>query len=903
MISKNTRGSEWRKWDLHIHTPFSRLNNNYSCSDDEPWGKFCDILESSDVAAFGITDYFSFENYTTFITRFKAKYPLSTKVFFPNIEFRIDSQNRNGVHINIHVIFSNNDDTLRKIPDFLTRLKLISTDNVDLTNKFCTSSDLNELGYGRAMVSMQNLTSQLSDNFSSNEEYLIVGVANGHGCIRPNADDSRSAEHAKEIDKICDLFFGNPNNVDFFLNKKAGREQYKLQPKAVICGCDAHSFTDLEQFLGKWFEDRDTCKYITWIKSDITFEGLRQIIFEPEERVRIQEELPERKNDYQVIESIEIEHSDFGKQKIPLNPNLNAIIGGRSSGKSILLGCIAKKTGDEKHVKENNEKYEHYIQNDLIPNLSVCWRDNIQDTNHYIEFFPQSYINGLVEEQGKTNDLIQNIIKLDTRKKIAIDNYNDFCIENKSQINKEIADHYSLKEKLNEKRQELVSIGNKSGIVKQIESFKFELLGIKSQISFSTTESDESTFKQQLVDVAGHKAQIEKCSYLIIELESIRSVNLFNEINNDIISMPEDIQEKINESFELLKLETIAKWTLIIDDLIDLQKKGISISELAIRAIEENDIYKKYNTYYSQNSNYNEKLEKLESEEKKLNEINELDKEIVQISKLMKSKSDLILSLHHSYHTKSVELSDLIKYEKDEVLISCAPKFNIDKFSSLCSERLDNRYGGYKDILDFNYSTDEEYQELIRKVLEAVINDEYQLKKPYNQQQVLIDILSNNFYNIAYDVKFENDNLSSMSEGKKAFVILRILLDFNDKKCPILIDQPEDDLDNRAIYDDLVTYLRKKKKERQIILVTHNPNIVVGADAEEIIVANRNGTNSINQDSIKFEYVSGSLENSISKDNSKPVLISQGIKQHVCEILEGGDEAFRKREQKYGIRG
>lgn len=53
--------------------------------------------------------------------------------------------------------------------------------------------------------------------------------------------------------------------------------------------------------------------------------------------------------------------------------------------------------------------------------------------------------------------------------------------------------------------------------------------------------------------------------------------------------------------------------------------------------------------------------------------------------------------------------------------------------------------------------------------------------------------------------------------------------------------QPEDDLDNRAIFGDLVTYLKEKKTRRQIILVTHNPNIVVGADAEEIIVANQQG--------------------------------------------------------------
>jgi predicted ATP-dependent endonuclease of OLD family len=142
-----------------------------------------------------------------------------------------------------------------------------------------------------------------------------------------------------------------------------------------------------------------------------------------------------------------------------------------------------------------------------------------------------------------------------------------------------------------------------------------------------------------------------------------------------------------------------------------------------------------------------------------------------------------------------------------------------------------------------------------------------------------------------------------MSQGKQAFVILKLLLDFSDKQCPILIDQPEDSLDNRAIYNELVQYIKKKKKERQIILVTHNPNVVVSADSELVIVANQHGKDSKNRDELKFQYMEGSLENTFQKDNSnKIVLESQGIREHVCEILEGGKEAFEKREEKYGFK-
>ncbi|WP_315322537.1 hypothetical protein [Segatella oulorum] len=142
-----------------------------------------------------------------------------------------------------------------------------------------------------------------------------------------------------------------------------------------------------------------------------------------------------------------------------------------------------------------------------------------------------------------------------------------------------------------------------------------------------------------------------------------------------------------------------------------------------------------------------------------------------------------------------------------------------------------------------------------------------------------------------------------MSQGKQAFVILKLLLDFSDKNCPILIDQSEDSLDNRAIYNDLVTYIKGKKRERQIILVSHNSNVVVSADAENIIVANQEGVNNKNVGGIKFQYINGALEDTKKKDGTdKHILSAQGIREHICDILEGGRLAFEKREQKYGFR-
>ena len=90
--------------------------------------------------------------------------------------------------------------------------------------------------------------------------------------------------------------------------------------------------------------------------------------------------------------------------------------------------------------------------------------------------------------------------------------------------------------------------------------------------------------------------------------------------------------------------------------------------------------------------------------------------------------------------------------------------------------------------------------------------------------------------------------------------MLKLLIELAESTCQILIDQPEDDLDNRSIYDQLIGFIKTKKITRQIIIVTHNANIVVGADSEEVIIANQDGTDSPKKER-RFEYRSGSIEN------------------------------------------
>lgn len=142
---------------------------------------------------------------------------------------------------------------------------------------------------------------------------------------------------------------------------------------------------------------------------------------------------------------------------------------------------------------------------------------------------------------------------------------------------------------------------------------------------------------------------------------------------------------------------------------------------------------------------------------------------------------------------------------------------------------------------------------------------------------------------------------SSMTPGKQALFALTLLLSEDQSGWPLLLDQPEDDLDSRSIYDVLVPYLRSRKRARQIILVSHNANLVVGADSENVIVANRHGADRPNRDGQMFDYVTGALEMSMPKRQVPETLLQQGIREHACELLDGGEAAFAERSAKYRL--
>jgi ABC-type lipoprotein export system ATPase subunit/gamma-glutamylcyclotransferase (GGCT)/AIG2-like uncharacterized protein YtfP len=140
---------------------------------------------------------------------------------------------------------------------------------------------------------------------------------------------------------------------------------------------------------------------------------------------------------------------------------------------------------------------------------------------------------------------------------------------------------------------------------------------------------------------------------------------------------------------------------------------------------------------------------------------------------------------------------------------------------------------------------------------------------------------------IEYGLEYDGTNVEQLSPGTRGIVLLLLYLaiDRHDRR-PLLIDQPEENLDPRSVFLDLVPHFREARHRRQVVIVTHNANLVVNTDADQVIVATSEPGAAGSLPAIT--YKSGSLEN-------------PQIRRAVCDILEGGERAFLERERRYRL--
>lgn len=912
------RGSEWRIWDLHVHTPFS-LEHNYKCSPDEDiWEKYIDALEHlpDDIKVLGINDYLFIDGYRKILDYKEQGRLQNIELILPVVEFRLSKfcGNEKFKRINYHIIFSNEltpEQIQQQFLNALTAHYTLSPDCAQQWGGVISMDSIKNLGeriinsvpedkrkhYGsplREGFNNLNLETSVIKNALSNANQIFEGkfiTAIGKTEWEDFKWNDNSIAEKKSIINDVDIVFTAAENVEAYNKSKEKLHEQGVNDLLLDCS-DAHSFADqieLKDRLGN-------CK--TWIKADTTFEGLKQILFEPEDRVKIQTTKPDEKNIYQVIDSITLKEDDFWDGKIFLNPNLNTIIGGRSTGKSSLLKAIAAKHGN-KEVGESDFIRQH------LDGVSIRWQDGNNQLGREIEYFRQSYMHEIAFDSEKTNKIVEDIIKSKDENRI-LENYYTHLTEVAKSVTDGVFYVFQLQKEIDSLKKSLSEKGNRDGVQQQLQLLKTKA---------SALQKDGALTQEERVSFDAYVYQIQEKKKLIAAADN--DLELLNRLKNltpfdssfekkwdfDKLSFGLN-QYEVNRLFNGLKVRTEMEWTKIVQKFIEDTSKAKIKIDTEIQTIITSDIYKKGLRIFEDNKELKDINGKIQEEERKLTAIDEIQKKLEQ-ARLQRDESIRKVIDHHcSYKISANDICNNLAITYDKLDIRVKLTFYKQEMRAFLETRLNQRgYERQEYLQELLNKYDEDNKATSLDFFRNLLSEKVLLKNGYEALNVVTEFLTRSWYSLDYGLTYQGDDFVNMSEGKQAFVILKLLLDFSDKKCPILIDQPEDSLDNRAIYHELVAYIKRKKKERQIILVTHNSNVVVSADAENVIVANQEGADTPNLGGMKFQYINGALEDTKQRDeNSEYILSSQGIREHICDILEGGRIAFEKREQKYGFR-
>ncbi|PPH58938.1 hypothetical protein C5D30_03350 [Rathayibacter toxicus] len=912
--------------------PGTRLSDKYEKSGGQPdWDRFADALEASDVAVFGITDYFSADQTLKFIEHFKQRYPASEKLLLVNVELRLNEVvNKDEQMVDFHVIFR---DTVtdEEIAAFLLRLQ---TQITGARGRPKPCSELVGNDYNSATVSRRDIKTAFKDTFGEKAEptdYLIfIAPANNNG-LRAQSGQQRKANLADEIDKDVHAIFGKDvANTTYFLTTSRYEKNQKSKPKPVFGGCDAHSFTDLSHWLGKAVEDESTRQVVTWVKADPTFEGLQQTLVEPGDRVSLSELRPDAKDQYKVIKRVTFEGSkDFPKELV-FNPNLNAIIGSRSSGKSALLAHIANAV-DPDYTVAQQMLATRLKESEVGPaagwpwksvEATACkveWADGSTEGGQVI-YIPQNWLYQISENPREVTNKVRPV--LDLHYPTLSREHQRLLLSAKmanEAVDKEVSRWFELADEIAGLDAAIKKIGDKASITKARDGIKAEIEELRTANSLSA--KDIENYQTVISALEAKRARSEA-----INVEADRLAEFVTEPSpRQFTSIPDRVSVETNVSPEPSVLSDELSST--IGSLVAAAEAAlISHVEAAVVAYrgkiakEEDSLAdeiaklesdnKELLEKYKANATLDELVKRQKKQQNSLNRLESLEvrreavghnqrESVEQIINQIESRETFFKSLHASFAEETRSL--------DQLIFGIEVDFDPTMVLSLSEPFRKNATGTFlTKVSDSDVIVDvPKAQGSPTEFLYDLFTKKQKLNQGHSPSDVARRVLTA-IPEVRFTATLDQDRIggferSTMTPGKQALFALTLILGQAEERWTLLIDQPEDDLDSRSIYGQIVRYLLEQKKQRQIILVTHNANLVVGADAEEVLVANRHGDDRKNRDNRTFDYLTGSLEHSKHPTCEVHDLQRMGVREHAVEILDGGKEAFQKRRDKYKI--
>ncbi len=519
-----------------------------------------------------------------------------------------------------------------------------------------------------------------------------------------------------------------------------------------------------------------------------------------------------------------IGHVALENDTIQLSPKLNAIIGGRGSGKSVLLDRIAVALNQER--SENSIKDKDRIDFILssTPEVFSLANQKIENSVFNFEFFNQSYVTELFRNKGEAfNDQLQSYFSA------AFNGIKDIDTE---AIRSENSVRFNtlLEEDLIEEPENLI---NFVGRYEKDHDEKLSLKIGKGPSKVSTKKREDlsyqdlidkldKSYEKDVPDFLRSNASVQE-SFLAFATSVIEAAHMERQAFLDNALLHRHLSEKY--SAKKTELSKAAK-----DKSEAIKEFTALFRSKTHNAIKRTNLIKAYLTMESEMKLHHEESIKADGERKEsflfVKELNITS----PLDYLIGCFNDCLLV--ETGNNKKCDVSNLVKY--------------IDAFRfGAASYRSGKSAQDLENVLkDFNLTYTEESSVWFRK-----------------------------------DEASDYENIITMSPGTRTNILLEYIV-HRDTNSPLLIDQPEDNVDNQTIYGQIKDWFVTLKNKRQVIVVTHDANIVINADAENIVLATQNQDGS-------FSYEYGALEHG-------------NMLEEASVILDGGVEAVRRRLMKYG---
>lgn len=576
-------------------------------------------------------------------------------------------------------------------------------------------------------------------------------------------------------------------------------KEFDLDNKiSVISFSDSNNFDKLNKYIEK------PTQYFLSLPN---FKGL-ELIASENSRILFEEYDVDTNNFGNLIGKV-----NFNGDDILFSNKLNCIIGGRGSGKSLLLDSIAS------NMKEINIKKDRKDYIDKFPVKVYNYSNQpIVKNNFNFDYFKQSYVSDLFDY----NDYYKKISEQfdDELKLVPNIQCDEIKKENHEIFSSNLASH-EVSEKL----------GNISDFINKYSKI--------SDNTFKIPYAKKDKSNKKKIDYIGDIDFNKKIDKLVP-----KELKDDSDIKEAISSLQNLLAQKTHQynmnliNTDLIKNMIIDEYFSYKKEVSEANKNKLAIEELLVKTFNQKG------SIYSKRVNIINSYIKVQKIFKKYyEEYIDIDGEkpnAFRIKKVLKIETpfDYMLRLFNEYFYKE----DMKLNKKDNCIdLNTAIEY-------YCFNTNKNLKDG-KDIKDLD------------KALES-----FNLSYEYHPQ-------------ILYLINDEYEDILNLSPGTQTNILMEYLV-YKDTDKPLLIDQPEDNVDNQTIYNKLTTWFGNLKLKRQVIVVTHDANIVVNADTENVIIANHN-----KKDLFKYSY--GALE----FDNNLEV---------ASDILDGGKEAVKRRLLKYG---